>query len=749
MLAPLPAGAVPAELPYVGRLSFQASGAPFAGNVAVQARIYDDVLAGDLVWTGATLPTVAVQAGMLAFVLEGGTPALADVNFSAGPLWLEVSVNGTPLLPRQKLSSVPFALEAGNAEQLGGLEPTAYLLTDDDATVLSLTATEGAWLGGGLRVGDSPEWATCAVALAGAIRFNPMSANLELCDGASWKPLLDSADQITTLPFSALTGVPSTFADGVDNDTTYSPGLGLSLQGTVFAANPAVLQRRVSGACPPGQAIAAVAEDGTPTCIDVGPTDSGPWEEVPSTSHIRYAGGRVGVGPNSPSVALDVQGSLRIADGGETCGPSIEGAFRWNATSKKPEVCNGTNWMELGAGGSGGGAPVTNLGSEGLVMFAHNLAAGNNGGTPVANAWTTRPLNTELIDTLSLSTLSNNQFTLPAGSYVVEASQSFGSHVNVSMQFRSRLRNLTDNRTEAISTVCRLHLFTGSSVSDNCDLMGAFTIDGTKTFALQYWVEGAVANVGLGFGAPDNSGEPVRFATVAIRRIADSGACGATEGLPAASCQAVRQCGLYQSGVYWLDSDGLNTGNAPFQAWCDLQMDGGGWTLIGSYASGSRLESFNPALPQLTTTTGGTSATASYYPTPTSTQYGHMPYTRFNPSGREVMLTCGLTSDNPTQHRYTSSSLISAWTQGDKGTYGTVGSPGWGHLSISPSTAGRGNFWLCGISAVHPQWGIAYCSGNATTSSFGNHLASFNNQAGNSAIGCAGVSGSRLMVWIR
>ena len=64
---------------------------------------------------------------------------------------------------------------------------------------------------------------------------------------------------------------------------------------------------------------------------------------------------KLGINTATPVVALDVNGTIKIANGGELCQSVSAGAIRYNNTSNSLEYCNGTSWGALGGGTAAGG----------------------------------------------------------------------------------------------------------------------------------------------------------------------------------------------------------------------------------------------------------------------------------------------------------------------------------------------------------------------------------------------------------
>jgi hypothetical protein len=142
-MAPSPNATVPAVVQFGGVLRDE-TGKPMSGVVGVTFLLYRDQQGGAPLW----LETQNVQpdkTGHYSVMLGStGSHGLPTDIFVAGEArWLAVQAQGLPEQPRVMLLSVPYALKAGDAETVGGLPPSAFVLAAPAGSSAILGSTAG------------------------------------------------------------------------------------------------------------------------------------------------------------------------------------------------------------------------------------------------------------------------------------------------------------------------------------------------------------------------------------------------------------------------------------------------------------------------------------------------------------------------------------------------------------------------------------------------------------------------------
>lgn len=129
---------VPTLMNYQGRLTDTLNN-PLAGNQSFLFEVYDAATGGLLLWN-ETQPAVPVTNGVFSAVLGSVTP-LPSTVFAGGSAYLQITVNGTPLTPRQRLVTSPFA---HSAQLLQGRDYAALVSTDTAQTIAGAKTFTGA-----------------------------------------------------------------------------------------------------------------------------------------------------------------------------------------------------------------------------------------------------------------------------------------------------------------------------------------------------------------------------------------------------------------------------------------------------------------------------------------------------------------------------------------------------------------------------------------------------------------------------
>ena len=153
------------------------------------------------------------------------------------------------------------------------------------------------------------------------------------------------------------------------------------------------------------------------------------------------------------------------------------------------------------------------VGFKGFVSYAiicDQKANDTDGGTFTNGAWRTRDLNTEIADPDSIVSIASEQFTLQAGTYLIEArapAYAVDSH-------QTRLYNATDSSVVQYGTNAYAREASGDLGSTDSHVFARVTITAAKAFEIQH--RGHTTRTNNGFGATNNFGGGEIYTTVKI-----------------------------------------------------------------------------------------------------------------------------------------------------------------------------------------------------------------------------------------
>ena len=271
----------PWVVPFNG-VATDALGVPLTGPVAMTFSVYEQSTGGVPLWVEVQM-VEADAAGAYVALLGASTDGLPASLFASGSArWLAAQPEGQPEPARVLLASVPYALKAADAETVGGLPASAFLLANAVAGASAASGSPPLGLAVPATDGDGPAGAgSDEPGGAGLITGNESIRN-SLCVGG------DCAAS-ETYGFDTIK-LKENNTRILFDDTSTSSG---------FPSNDWQLTANDSGSGTKSKfSIDDVTSGRTPFTVEA----FGP-------SHALYvdSSGKVGMGTNSPSVKLHLK----------------------------------------------------------------------------------------------------------------------------------------------------------------------------------------------------------------------------------------------------------------------------------------------------------------------------------------------------------------------------------------------------------------------------------------------------------
>jgi hypothetical protein len=318
------------------------NGKPLAGTVGVTFSLYKDQQGGAPLWVetqNVQLDKSGHYSVMLGSTSSAGLPA--DIFVAGEARWLGVQAQGQAEQPRALLTSVPYALKAADAQTIGGLPPSAFVLAAPNGagttSASSAAATSGSAgappLGGSGTVNYIPIWTDSTGDLGNSVLFQSGT-------GAKAKVGIGTTKPASTLDVKGGSTIRGLFSLPATGTATATAG---------FNSQPMDL-------------AASVFNSGTSTAV----TQTFQWQAEPVGNDTSNASGSLnllfGQGTSKPT-----ETGLNIASNGQI-------------TFAKGQTFPGTGTVtNVGSGLGLTGGPITSTGTLSIdTSVVPQLGSGNN-----------------------------------------------------------------------------------------------------------------------------------------------------------------------------------------------------------------------------------------------------------------------------------------------------------------------------------------------------------------------------------
>jgi hypothetical protein len=181
------------------------------------------------------------------------------------------------------------------------------------------------------------------------------------------------------------------------------------------------------------------------------------------------------------------------------------------------QVDDGTSSIATSRIARDGGLPVSCVSTASFLtvfaaaqkfaVFHHQESSGTSAGALPAGAWTTRPLNTEVANTITGCSLAANRVTLPSGVYWL----SWTAPGILCDNMTTRLYNVTAAAAAALGSA--------EVAVPSCHSHGAalVTLTGASALEVQQWA--LTARAGDGMGAAASSGQAEVYCSLTIVKV--------------------------------------------------------------------------------------------------------------------------------------------------------------------------------------------------------------------------------------